>query len=216
MLGDSRLCSSSSAKWLSIVTRKANSTSLIIPGKNRHLGLSECSASSLRRACAIAPVAAVQVEYSPFTLDIESAQTKLLSTCRELAVAVVAYSPIGRGMLTGGIRSREDFEENDFRRLIPRFSEENFAKNLKFVDEINAIAKQRGCTASQLTLAWLLAQGKDVIPIPGTTRVDRLDENLGALEIKLTREEERAIREACENAEAMVGDLVVDTVALPA
>lgn len=170
-------------------------------GKVKYIGLSECSSDSLRRAYKVAPIQAVQIEYSPFTLDIESKDVKLLETCRELGVAVVAYSPIGRGMITGHIRSPDDFEENDFRRMSPRFSKENFPKNLKLVDEINAIAKKKGCTASQLTLAWLLAQGNDIIPIPGTTRVDRLEENLGALNVKLTSEEELAIRKACEDAE---------------
>ena len=191
-------------------------------GKIKYLGLSECSSESLRRAHKVHPISAVQIEYSPFSLDIESPDIKLLETCRELGVTVVAYSPIGRGMISGSIRSPDDFEENDFRRMAPRFSKENFPKNLKLVDEINEIAKNKGVTATQLTLAWLLAQGNDIIPIPGTTKVERLEENLGALNIKLSKEEEQAIRKACENAEvhgsrypeAMAAGLFVDTVAV--
>lgn len=144
---------------------------------------------------------AVQIEYSPFSLDIEHENVGLLKTCRELGVAVVCYSPIGRGMFTGQYKSPKDFPEGDFRRSAPRFSEENFPKNLELVEKITAIAQRRGATASQLTLAWIMAQGPDFIPIPGTTRPDRLDENLGALDIKLSAEEEKEIRQACERAD---------------
>ncbi|KAK3079470.1 hypothetical protein LTS18_004786 [Coniosporium uncinatum] len=189
-------------------------------GKIKYIGLSECSSESLRRACKIVHVDAVQIEYSPFSLDIEDADIQLLKTCRELGVAVVAYSPIGRGMITGAIRSRDDFEEGDFRKMSPRFSEENFSKNLKLVDQIKEIAEKKGVTASQLTLAWLMAQGDDIIPIPGTTKVERLHENLEAMKIKLTAEEEQQIRKTCEEAEvhgsrypeAMAGALFVTTV----
>ncbi len=191
-------------------------------GKCKYLGLSECSSESLRRAHAVAPIAAVQIEYSPFSLDIEDPQIALLKTCRELGVAVVAYSPIGRGMLTGAIRSPDDFEDGDFRKMSPRFSPENFPKNLKLVDRIGEIAKKKGVTTSQLTLAWLLAQGDDIIPIPGTTKVERLEENLGAMKIKLSTEEEKEMRKACEDAEvhgarypeAMASALFADTPAL--
>lgn len=169
-------------------------------GKIKYLGLSECSSESLRRAHKVHPISAVQIEYSPFALDIEDPQIGLMQTCRELGVAIVAYSPIGRGMITGAIRSPDDFEEGDFRRMAPRFSKENFPKNLKLVDEIGRMAERKGVTASQLTLAWLLAQGEDVFPIPGTTRTDRLEENLGALRIQLSEEEVMEIRKACENA----------------
>lgn len=174
-------------------------------GKVKYLGLSECSAESLRRAHKVHPIAAVQVEYSPFALDIENEQIGLLKACRELGVAVVAYSPIGRGMLSGEIRSPDDFEEGDFRRMAPRFSEENFSKNLKLVDELKAIADKKGCTATQLTLAWLLAQGDDIFPIPGTTKISRLEENVGALKITLSKEEEQRIRKVCEEAEVHGG-----------
>lgn len=155
-------------------------------GKIKYLGLSECSSESLRRACKVEHIDAVQIEYSPFSLDIESEQIGLLKTCRELGVAIVAYSPIGRGMLGGQIRSPSDFEEGDFRKYAPRFSEENFPKNLKLVEDITEIGKKKGCTPSQATLAWLLAQGDDIFPIPGTTNLQRLEENIGALHIKLT------------------------------
>ena len=124
-----------------------------------------------------------------------------MKAARELGVAIVAYSPIGRGMLGGQIRSPKDFEDGDFRKFAPRFNEENFPKNLELVDKISAIAKKKGVTPSQLTLAWILAQGDDFFPIPGTTNPKRVEENLGALKIKLTSEEEKEIRQACENAE---------------
>ncbi|KAK0351902.1 hypothetical protein LTR91_025383 [Friedmanniomyces endolithicus] len=174
-------------------------------GKIKYIGLSECTSDSVRRACKVAHIDAVQMEYSPFSLDIESDQIGMLKTCRELGVAIVAYSPIGRGMLGGQIRSPADFEEGDFRQYSPRFSAENFPKNLKLVDQINDIAKKKNSTPSQLTLAWLLAQGDDIFPIPGTTNLGRLDENLGALKMKLTKEEEQEIRKASEAAEPAGG-----------
>ncbi|KAL1863691.1 hypothetical protein Plec18170_000529 [Paecilomyces lecythidis] len=170
-------------------------------GKIKYLGLSECSAESLRRAYKVHPITAIQVEYSPFTLDIEDPRIKLLETCRELGVAVVAYSPLGRGMLTGKYRSPNDFPKDDWRRMAPRFSEENFPKNLQLVDQIQSLAHKKGCTAGQLTLAWLLAQGDDIFPIPGTTHVDRLKENLGAVNVKLDKEDVEIVRKASEEAE---------------
>ncbi|KAF2117629.1 aldo/keto reductase-like protein [Lophiotrema nucula] len=170
-------------------------------GKIKYLGLSECSSASLRRAHKVHPITAVQIEYSPFALEIESKQVNLLKTCRELGVAVVAYSPLGRGMFTGTLRSPSDFEEGDFRTYAPRFSAENFPKNLKLVDELISMAKEKGVTASQLVLAWLMAQGLDVFPIPGTTKLDRLKENVGSLGVKLTEQEEKKIRELCESAD---------------
>lgn len=169
-------------------------------GKIRYLGLSECSAESLRRAHAVHPIAAVQVEYSPFSLDIEDPHIKLLETARELGVAIVAYSPIGRGLLSGEIRSHDDIPEGDWRKNAPRFSRENFPKNFALVETIEKIAKAKNVPSAQLTLAWLLAQGRDIFPIPGTTRVERLEENLGALDITLSPEEEKEIRDACEKA----------------
>ena len=174
-------------------------------GKIKYIGLSECSAESLRRACKVVHVDAVQLEYSPFSLEIEQPEFNLLKTCRELGTAVVAYSPIGRGMITGAIRSLDDLEEDDFRRYAPRFSAENFPKNLQLVDRIKALADKKGVTPTQLTLAWLMAQGDDIFPIPGTTKIERLQENLDATKIKLTSEEEKEIRQACENAEVHGG-----------
>lgn len=174
-------------------------------GKIRYIGLSECSSESLRRACKVHHVAAVQVEYSPWALEIESKTIELLNTCRELGVAVVAYSPLGRGFMSGKLRSRNDLEDGDFRKMSPRFSEENFGKNLVLVDKIAEVAKTKGCTSSQLTLAWLMRQGRDIIPIPGTTSVERLDENLKALEIEITDEEEQEIRKISESAEILGG-----------
>ncbi|OCK81924.1 aldo-keto reductase, putative [Lepidopterella palustris CBS 459.81] len=170
-------------------------------GKIKYLGLSECSSESLRRAHKVHPITAVQVEYSPFALDIENSQIQLLKTARELGVAIVAYSPIGRGMLSGTIRSPDDLDDKDFRKHAPRFSKENFPKNFKLVDQIIGLAKEKGVTPSQLTLAWLLAQGDDIFPIPGTTQIPRLEENLASLKIKLSEEEEKKIRKACEEAE---------------
>lgn len=174
-------------------------------GKVRYLGLSECSAESLRRACKVAHIDVVQVEYSPFSLDIESPEIDLLRACRELGVATVAYSPLGRGFLTGSIRSPDDFEEGDFRSFAPRFSKENFHKNLELVDSIKAVADSKGCTPSQLVLAWLMAQGDDIIPIPGTTRTKNFDDNIGALKVKISKEENEKIRAAIENAEVKGG-----------
>ncbi|PSS27093.1 hypothetical protein M430DRAFT_94091 [Amorphotheca resinae ATCC 22711] len=188
-------------------------------GKIKYLGLSEVSAATLRRACKVHHIDAVQMEYSPFSIDIEKPQIDLLRTCRELGVAVIAYSPLGRGFLTGQYRSRADFEEGDFRLISPRFSEENFPKNLKLVDGIAALAQKKKITPGQLTLAWLLAQGDDIIPIPGTKKIKYLEENLGALDVKLTSEEEKEIRQLVEAAEVhggryadtMVSHLFADT-----
>jgi aryl-alcohol dehydrogenase-like predicted oxidoreductase len=170
-------------------------------GQIRYIGLSEVSAATLRRASKIARVHAVQIEYSPWSLDIENEKVGLLKACRELGVAVVAYSPIGRGMLSGQIRSVDDLGKQDARRMQPRFAPEAFARNLVLVDQIVALAREKRVTPTQLVLAWLLAQGKDVIPIPGTTKVERLEENLGALGIELTVEEVGRIRKVVEAAE---------------
>ncbi|EGR49903.1 aldo-keto reductase [Trichoderma reesei QM6a] len=164
-------------------------------GKIQHIGLSECSADSLRRASAIHPIACVQMEYNPFTLEIESPQRRFLETARELGIAVVAYSPLGRGLLTGAIRSKEDITKaGDMRTMLPRFSGENLDKNVATVAKINEIAEKKGVTPSQLTLAWVLAQGDDIFAIPGTTKAERLRENLAAMSISLSAEEEQAIR----------------------
>ncbi|KXS10223.1 aldo-keto reductase, putative [Gonapodya prolifera JEL478] len=176
-------------------------------GKIKYIGLSEISADTLRRASKIAHVDAIQVEYSPFALEIETPQVDLFRVAKELGTAIVAYSPLGRGMLTGAIKSPNDLTgEGDFRKFWPRFSPENFPKNLVSVDAIAAIAKRKGCTVGQVTLAWLLKQDPSVIPIPGTSKVERLLENLGALGVNLTDEEDKEIRATAEAAEAVHGE----------
>lgn len=174
---------------------------MIREGKVKFLGLSECSSETLRRAQKVHPIAAVQIEYSPFTTDIEDPRIGLLETCRELGVATVAYSPLGRGFLTGQYKSRDDFDEDDVRRTLPRFSAENFPKNLKLVNQIAKLAEKKGCTAGQLNLAWLMAQGSDIIPIPGTKKIKYLEENMDVLEVKLTEQETLEIRNAIEGTE---------------
>ncbi|KAI0634752.1 Aldo/keto reductase [Trametes polyzona] len=174
-------------------------------GKVKHIGLSEVSAATLRRAHAVHPIAAIQVEYSPFTLYIEDEKFAVLKTARELGVAIVAYSPLGRGLLGGKIRSPDDLPEGDLRRTYPRFSKENFPKVLKVVDGIQEIAKKYNATPGQVTLAWLLAQGDDIIPIPGTTRIANMKENLGALELKLSPEDVAEIRNLAEAAQSTLG-----------
>jgi aryl-alcohol dehydrogenase-like predicted oxidoreductase len=199
-------------------------TIIIREGKIKYLGLSEISSDTLRRACKVHHIDAVQIEYSPFAIDIETPQINLMKTCRELGVAIVAYSPLGRGMLTGTYKSPAGFEEGDFRKFAPRFSEENFPKNLKLVENLKSIADKKGCTPGQLTLAWLLAQGDDVFPIPGTKKIKYLEENLGALNVKLSAEEEKEIRGHIEGAEVhglrypemFVGYLFADTPELKA
>lgn len=168
-------------------------------GKILEIGLSETSANTLERANAIDHVAAYQIEYSPFSLDIE--HNGVLAACRKHNTAIIAYSPIGRGLLNGKIRSPDDLEGNDFRRGMPRFSAENFPKNLELVDKIHALAKKKGVEATQLTLAWILAQGPDFIPIPGTSRTANLQSNIDASKIQLTKEELAEIRHLAENAD---------------
>jgi len=159
---------------------------LVEEGKVRHLGLSEASASDLKRAAAAHPIAALETEYSLWARDVES---EILQTCRDLGIGFVAYSPMGRGFLTGKIKSRSDLAEDDWRLTLPRFSEENFDKNFKLVEAIETMAKEKGCTPAQLALAWLLSQGEDIVPIPGTRRVERLEENAAAVNIELSRHE---------------------------
>ena len=177
-------------------------------GKIKHIGMSECSADSLRRGHAVHPITAVQLEYNPFCLAIESDATPLLKTARELGVAVVGYCPLGNGFITGSIRNREDvLNPTDQRGMLPWLREENMANNLAVVDKLSAMADKKGVTLAQLTLAWLLAQGDDVFPIPGTKKLHRLEENLGSMNITLTAEEEMAYRKA---AEGVVGGRVQD------
>ena len=157
---------------------------LVQAGKVRYLGISEASAASIRRAHATAPLTAVQTEYSLFTRDVED--DGVLATVRELGIGFVPYSPLGRGFLSGRIRSIDDFAEDDFRRTSPRFQGENFRKNLELLDRVTAIADEKGITPSQLALAWVLAQGDDVVPIPGTRRIPNLEENVAAVDVVLT------------------------------
>jgi aryl-alcohol dehydrogenase-like predicted oxidoreductase len=157
---------------------------LVEAGKVRYLGLSEANPETLRRAHATHPITALQTEYSLWSREPED--NGVLATVRELGIGFVPYSPLGRGFLTGAIRSPEDFEEDDYRRHSPRFQGENLAANLALVDKVKAIASDKGCTPGQLALAWVLAQGQDLVPIPGTKRLQYLEENLGALEIGLT------------------------------
>ncbi|EEQ35642.1 putative pyridoxine 4-dehydrogenase [Microsporum canis] len=188
-------------------------------GKVKYLGFSECGPDTLRRANKIHQIHAYQIEYSPFSMDIERAEPGLLQTCRELGIATVAYSPLGRGMLTGIYKSIDDFDKNDFRRTVPRFSRENFSKNLQLVDTLKAISDRKNCTSGQLTLAWMMEQGVDIFPIPGTKRIEYLEENLGAYKVSLTPDENKEIRDAIEHAEvhgtryaeALMQFLVVDT-----
>lgn len=158
----------------------------VAEGKVRYLGLSEASADTLRRACAVHPITALQSEYSLWTRDPEDG---VLAACRELGIGFVPYSPLGRGFLTGAIRSPDDFEEGDSRKGHPRFTGENFQRNLRLVDEVRAIAAGKGVTPAQLALAWVLAQGEDLVPIPGTKRVRTLEENVGAVELTLTADD---------------------------
>jgi aryl-alcohol dehydrogenase-like predicted oxidoreductase len=163
---------------------------LVKAGKVRHLGLSEAAPATLRRAVKIHPISALQTEYSLWTRDPEG---ELLATVRELGIGFVPYSPLGRGFLTGAISKPEDLAADDWRHNNPRFQGENFVKNLKLVEAVRDLASQKGCTASQLALAWVLAQGEDIVPIPGTKRRTYLDENIGALDVSLTAEDHATI-----------------------
>jgi aryl-alcohol dehydrogenase-like predicted oxidoreductase len=161
---------------------------LVAAGKVRHIGLSEAGVSTIRRAHAVHPITALQSEYSLWSRDPEDG---ILATCRELGIGFVAYSPLGRGFLTGEIRRFEDLAPDDFRRLSPRFQGENFDRNLALVDQVAALSRARGVTPAQLALAWVLARGKDIVPIPGTRKIARLEENVAALReaVKLSRED---------------------------
>lgn len=164
---------------------------LVQQGKVRFIGLSEVSADTLRRAHAVHPITAVQSEYSLWTRDPE--QNGVLDVCRELGIGFVPYSPLGRGFLTGQIQTPDDFAPDDFRRHSPRFQGEHFQKNLDLVRHVERLAAQKGCTPSQLALAWVLAQGQDLVPIPGTKRVKYLEENLGAVDVHLSADDLAAI-----------------------
>ena len=156
---------------------------LVQAGKVRYLGLSEASAATIRRADAVHPITALQTEYSLWTRDPEA---EILPTCRDLGVGFVPYSPLGRGFLSGQFKTPDDFEPDDFRRHNPRFQGENFGRNLELVQAVQDLATQKGCSPSQLALAWLLAQGQDIVPIPGTKRVKYLEDNAGAMHVRLS------------------------------
>jgi aryl-alcohol dehydrogenase-like predicted oxidoreductase len=164
---------------------------LVREGKVRYLGLSEAAPETIRRAASVHPITALQTEYSLWTRDVES--DGVLATCRELGIGFVAYSPLSRGMLTGQIKSPDDLEPGDNRRNNPRFQGDNFPLNLKLVDEVKRLASAKGCTPAQLALAWVLAQGGDIVPIPGTKRRYRLAENIAAASISLTPAELNAL-----------------------
>ena len=172
---------------------------LVAAGKVRHLGLSEASPQTIRRAHAVHPIAAVQTEYSLWSRDPEG---DILDTCRELGIGFVAYSPLGRGFLTGRFRSADDFEDGDFRGGLPRLQGENFERNLELVRRVEEIAAAKGVTPAQLALAWVLAQGDDVVPIPGTKRRSYLEENAGASEIELDADDLAQLDEAFPPAAA--------------
>jgi aryl-alcohol dehydrogenase-like predicted oxidoreductase len=159
---------------------------LVKQGKVKAIGLSEVSPATLRRAHKVYPISALQTEYSLWSRDPED---ELLAICKELGIAFVAYSPLGRGFLTGQIKKFEDLAADDFRRTSPRFQGENFQKNLDIVKKLDTLAAKKGCTTSQLALAWVMAQGDHIFPIPGTKRIKYLEENVGALKVKFTNDE---------------------------
>jgi aryl-alcohol dehydrogenase-like predicted oxidoreductase len=170
---------------------------LVKQGKVLHLGLSEASAGTLRRAAKVHPIAALQTEYSLWTRDVEA---EILPTLRELGIGLVPYSPLGRGFLTGAMRKPDELAATDWRRSNPRFQGDNFAHNLRLVDAVQRLAAQKGCTPAQLALAWLLHQGADIVPIPGTRSVQRLDENAGAAKLALSAEDLQAIQRVLDQA----------------
>jgi aryl-alcohol dehydrogenase-like predicted oxidoreductase len=166
---------------------------LVAAGKVRFLGLSEAAPETIRRAHAVHPISALQTEYSLWSRDPEA---EILPTLRELGIGFVAYSPLGRGFLTGQITSPDDFAPDDFRRANPRFQGDNFVRNLELVERVREIAREKGCTPGQLALAWVLAQGEDIVPIPGTKRRTYLEENVAAVEVTLSSDELARIDEA--------------------
>lgn len=163
---------------------------LVKEGKVRFLGLSEASVQTIRKANSVHPITALQTEYSLWSRDVED---EILPACRELGIGFVPYSPLGRGFLTGQIQKFDDLAEDDYRRNSPRFQGENFQKNIDLVNKITGLASKKGCWPSQLALAWLLAQGKDIVPIPGTKKRKYLEENVGAVNISLSKEELKQI-----------------------
>src|SRR5438309_504206 len=179
---------------------------LVEAGKVRHLGLSEAAPDTIRRANAVHPITALQTEHS---LWERSPEDEILPTVRELGIGFVPYSPLGRGFLSGQVKSLEDLDENDFRRRSPRFQGENFQKNLDLVAQVQEIAQEKGVTPSQLALAWVLAQGEDIVPIPGTKRVKYLEENAKSVDVDLTEDELRRIDEVFPQG-AAAGDRYPD------
>jgi aryl-alcohol dehydrogenase-like predicted oxidoreductase len=179
---------------------------LVAQGKVRHLGLSEAAPATIRRAHATAPITALQTEYSLWTRDPEE---EILPTVRELGIGFVAYSPLGRGFLTGRFSTPDDFDEGDFRRNHPRFQGGNFERNLELVERVREIAEEKGCTPGQLALAWVLARGEDIVPIPGTKHVKYLQENVAALEVQLSEADLRRLDEAAPHG-AAAGDRYAD------
>jgi Predicted oxidoreductases (related to aryl-alcohol dehydrogenases) len=165
---------------------------LVQEGKIRGIGLSEVNADTLRKAHKVFPITALQSEYSLWSRDPEDG---ILETCKELGIAFVAYSPLGRGFLTGQIKKFEDLDQDDYRRFSPRFQGDNFQKNLKLVDKIEAMAKSKGCTPAQLALAWVLAQGDYIFPIPGTKHIKYLDDNIGAVDVSLSNNDLKEIND---------------------
>jgi aryl-alcohol dehydrogenase-like predicted oxidoreductase len=176
---------------------------LVQQGKIRHIGLSEAAPETIRRAHAVHPVTAVQTEYSLWTRDPET--NGVLDTCRELNIGFVPYSPLGRGFLSGRFSSPDEIDDNDFRKRNPRFAGEAFEQNMKLATKVAEIADEKGVTPAQLALAWVLAQGKDIVPIPGTKRRKYLEENVGALEVKLTAEDLQRIDEVAPKGAASGG-----------
>ncbi|EFY86640.1 hypothetical protein MAC_07329 [Metarhizium acridum CQMa 102] len=180
--------------WSGWASTPSTCTTSTGEGKIRYLGLSHCSAATIRRAHAVHPIAAYQVEYSPLFRDIESGRTGILPTCRELGIAVVAYSPVGRGLLTGAVAS-----PGDWRRGVPKLGGGNFPRIMALVDRIRAVARRHGASPAQVCLAWVAAQGDDFIPIPGTATIKYLEENTDALKIKLTEDEVAELRRAASS-----------------
>ena len=174
---------------------------LVREGKVRALGLSEAGTATLRRASAVHPIAALQTEFSLWSREVTT--NGILDTCRELGIGFVPYSPLGRGFLTGAIQKVSDLDEGDWRRTNPRFNEEALKENLKLAGAVKTLAEKKGCTPAQLALAWVLAQGEDIVPIPGTKRVKYLEDNLGAVNVRLDDEERREIETACGQFEVV-------------
>ncbi|KAL8211366.1 hypothetical protein R6Q57_005803 [Mikania cordata] len=159
---------------------------LVEEGKIKYIGLSEASAETIRRAHAVHPITAIQLEWSLWSRDVEQ---EIIPTCRELGIGIVAYSPLGRGFFSSGPKMLEKLEDGDFRKNLPRFQPENVEHNKILYERVNELASKKGCTPSQLSLAWVHHQGNDVVPIPGTTKIENLEQNIGALSVKLTHEE---------------------------